>query len=132
MLGRIFKCSAGNVKKPIFQLRRLFQARRLYASYTIRTPPSGVESINKGEVTGTKDAAGTIHFAIKRLPNGEIVRTHQVGDIVKEDDVVAILDTAKVAIDIRSPIHGRVIQFHAEPGQEVDLPGAPIVTIRID
>ncbi len=44
-----------------------------------------------------------------------------VGDYVNVDDVVAILETDKVSVDVRSPIAGVITSVNATPGDDVPV-----------
>eukprot|EP00474_Spongospora_subterranea_P009091 CRZ09549.1 hypothetical protein [Spongospora subterranea] len=63
------------------------------------------------------------------ITEGEVVELMKgVGDTVETDEVVAILETDKVSVDIRSPQAGVVSEVSAEPGQVVKV-GAQIFTL---
>jgi len=52
---------------------------------------------------------------------GKIVSvTVKVGDKVKEDDQVAVLEAMKMEMPVLSPISGVVKEIHVSPGQEVE------------
>ncbi len=44
-----------------------------------------------------------------------------VGDYVNVDDVVAILETDKVSVDVRSPISGVITSINAKEGDDVPV-----------
>ena len=55
--------------------------------------------------------------------NGEISIAEVLvapGDQVKYDDVLIVLETGKVALDIPSPNAGTVISLHVAPGERVE------------
>jgi pyruvate dehydrogenase E2 component (dihydrolipoamide acetyltransferase) len=54
-----------------------------------------------------------------------------VGDRVTEDQVVARVETDKAAVDVPSPVDGRVHELHAEPGDVVPV-GDVLVTFAVD
>lgn len=54
-----------------------------------------------------------------------------VGDVVKEDQTLVDMLTDKAAVEIPSPVSGRVAQLHAAVGDKVAV-GAPLVSIEIE
>ncbi len=44
-----------------------------------------------------------------------------VGDYVNVDDVVAILETDKVSVEVRSPISGVITSINAKEGDDVPV-----------
>lgn len=50
----------------------------------------------------------------------------KVGDQVKEEDIVGTMMTDKAAVELSSPVSGRVVQLAGEPGDKVAV-GAPLV-----
>ena len=54
-----------------------------------------------------------------------------VGDRVTEDQVVARVETDKAAVDVPSPVDGRVHELHADPGDVVPV-GDVLVTFAVD
>lgn len=59
------------------------------------------------------------------------MRSLKEGDKIEEDGVVAMIDTMKASIEVRSPVAGTVHKLLVEPNATVSLPGHPIVIIRI-
>ena len=55
----------------------------------------------------------------------------KVGDLVKEEQVVGTMMTDKAAVELSSPVTGRVIRLAGEPGDIVAV-GAPLVTFETD
>ena len=55
----------------------------------------------------------------------------KVGDQVVEEDVVATMMTDKAAVELSSPISGKVIKLAGEPGDIVAV-GAPLVVFETD
>ena len=53
------------------------------------------------------------------------------GQRVKEDDVLAKMETAKALVDVPSPRDGVIAALHGKPGQTIKV-GAPLVTYRDD
>lgn len=45
----------------------------------------------------------------------------KVGDSVKVDGVVALIDTDKVAVDVKSPVSGKIVEFKAKEGDTVSI-----------
>lgn len=112
-------------------MSRITTSNRNYATFTIKTPSSGVESIKDGTLAASKEpTTGVILFATQRAGE-EIITSLKEGDKVKEDGVVAIIDTMKAAIEVRSPAAGRVHKLLVEPDATVALPGHPILIIRL-
>ena len=52
-----------------------------------------------------------------------------VGDIVARDDNILTLETGKVALDIPTPVAGRVLAIHVTAGDTVDE-GAPLISVE--
>ncbi len=55
----------------------------------------------------------------------------KVGDIVAEEDVVGTMMTDKAAVELSSPISGKVVKLAGEPGDIVAV-GAPLVVFETD
>ncbi|MEM3031964.1 MAG: lipoyl domain-containing protein [Nitrososphaerota archaeon] len=53
------------------------------------------------------------------------------GDKVSKDDLVAIVETEKAAIEIRSEVDGVIVKILHGVGEEVGV-GEPIAEIRVD
>jgi len=47
------------------------------------------------------------------------VKSIEIGDYVKADEAIASIETGKAAVDIKSPINGRIVKFFAEVGATV-------------
>jgi len=77
--------------------------RRCFAMQTIVVPSLG-DSITEATVVSLDKA---------------------IGDMVKADEVVAVLETDKVSVEVRSPFAGKLTQVFAELDAVVE-PGAPI------
>jgi 2-oxoglutarate dehydrogenase E2 component (dihydrolipoamide succinyltransferase) len=43
----------------------------------------------------------------------------EVGDFVELDEIIAVIETDKVKVDIRSPEKGMITKFHASLGDTV-------------
>jgi 2-oxoisovalerate dehydrogenase E2 component (dihydrolipoyl transacylase) len=64
------------------------------------------------------------------VAEAELVEWHvKVGDVVREDDVVAAVMTDKATVEIPSPVEGEIAWLGAEVGDVVAV-GSPIVRIR--
>ena len=55
----------------------------------------------------------------------------KVGDLVKEEAVVGTMMTDKAAVELSSPVTGKVIKLAGEPGDIIAV-GAPLVTFETD
>jgi pimeloyl-ACP methyl ester carboxylesterase len=53
-----------------------------------------------------------------------------VGDEVARDAVLAEVETEKSAVELPSPVAGRVVELHAAPGERIDV-GRPLVTFEV-
>src|ERR1700676_282164 len=53
------------------------------------------------------------------------------GQRVKEDDILAKMETAKALVDVPSPRGGVIAALHGAPGQTIKV-GAPLVTYMDD
>ena len=63
------------------------------------------------------------------LEEAEIVTWHvKAGDVVKVDQVVADVETAKAVVEVPIPFAGVVTELHAAPGTAVAV-GQPLITI---
>lgn len=63
------------------------------------------------------------------LTEGEILVWHvKVGDVVKVNQALVEIETAKAAVELPCPFAGVVTELHAQPGEVVPV-GAPIVSI---
>ena len=61
------------------------------------------------------------------LPDAEIVEWHvKEGDVVKEDQPMVSMETAKAVVDVPCPFSGRITKLHGNPGDVIDT-GAPLV-----
>ncbi|NMT03318.1 2-oxo acid dehydrogenase subunit E2, partial [Vibrio parahaemolyticus] len=63
------------------------------------------------------------------LAESEIVKWHvNVGDMVKLDQVILTVETAKATVDVPAPYSGRVVSRHGEEGEIVNI-GALLLEI---
>ena len=63
------------------------------------------------------------------LEEAEIVTWHvKAGDVVKVDQVVAEVETAKAVVEVPIPFAGVVAELHAAPGTTIAV-GQPLITI---
>jgi 2-oxoglutarate dehydrogenase E2 component (dihydrolipoamide succinyltransferase) len=65
------------------------------------------------------------------LSEGDIKFEKNVGDMVKEDDVLAAIETDKTSIPINSPVSGKVIELLVEDSSTVK-PGQTVIVIDTD
>jgi pyruvate dehydrogenase E2 component (dihydrolipoamide acetyltransferase) len=54
----------------------------------------------------------------------------KVGDVVKVNQILVEIETAKAAVELPSPFAGKVSALLAEPGQTIDV-GKPIIEIEV-
>ncbi|MBE1207346.1 dihydrolipoamide acetyltransferase family protein [Aminobacter carboxidus] len=65
------------------------------------------------------------------VAEAELVEWHvKIGDLVREDTVIAAVMTDKATVEIPSPVDGEIIWLGAEIGETVAV-GSPIVRIKI-
>ncbi len=65
------------------------------------------------------------------VAEAELVEWHvKVGDLVREDSVLAAVMTDKATVEIPSPVDGEVLWLGAEIGDTVAI-GSPIVRLKI-
>jgi 2-oxoisovalerate dehydrogenase E2 component (dihydrolipoyl transacylase) len=65
------------------------------------------------------------------LAEAEIVRWHvKVGDLVKVDEPMVAVETAKAVVEVPSPFTGRIKALHGNPG-DVVATGAPLVEFEL-
>lgn len=61
------------------------------------------------------------------LPDAEIVEWHvKEGEVVKEDQPMVSMETAKAVVDVPCPYSGTITKLHGEPGDVIDT-GAVLV-----
>ncbi|VAW39700.1 Dihydrolipoamide acyltransferase component of branched-chain alpha-keto acid dehydrogenase complex [hydrothermal vent metagenome] len=61
------------------------------------------------------------------LPDAEIVKWHvKEGDVVKEDQPMVSMETAKAVVDVPCPYSGTITKLHGQPGDVIDT-GAVLV-----
>ncbi len=66
------------------------------------------------------------------LPDAEIVEWHvKVGDVVRLDEPLVSMETAKAVVDVPSPFSGKVLKLAGEVG-DIVLTGASLVEIELD
>ena len=62
----------------------------------------------------------------------ELVAWHvKVGDMVAEDQIVADIMTDKATVELTSPVAGKVLAAHGEPGQQLAV-GSPLVEFEVE
>ena len=65
------------------------------------------------------------------LQEAEIVRWHvAVGDLVKVDQPMVAMETAKAVVEVPSPFEGIIAALHGKPGDTVAT-GAPLVDFSL-
>jgi len=79
---------------------------------------------------------GTYVFKLPDVGEGtaeaEIVAWHvKVGDVVEEDQHLVDVMTDKATVEMTSPVKGRVVSLHGEPGA-MAIVGAPIVEFEVE
>ncbi|MCV5925727.1 hypothetical protein OFO11_27955, partial [Escherichia coli] len=63
------------------------------------------------------------------LAESEIVKWHvNVGDMVKLDQVILTVETAKATVDVPAPYAGRIVSRHGEEGDVINI-GALLLEI---
>jgi biotin carboxyl carrier protein len=92
-------------------------------TYRTRLSTSAVESGTRGEHrTGTMEAEQCSQAWVTAPLPGLLVETRvDNGDEVQEGDVVVVLESMKMHLELRAPRDGTVASLDARPGQEVDL-----------
>ena len=62
----------------------------------------------------------------------ELVAGHvKVGDHVAEDQILADVMTDKATVELTSPVAGKVLAAHGEPGQQLAV-GSPLVEFEVE
>ncbi|WP_332659218.1 2-oxo acid dehydrogenase subunit E2 [Brevundimonas sp.] len=62
----------------------------------------------------------------------ELVAWHvKVGDLVAEDQIIADIMTDKATVELTSPVAGKVLAAHGEPGQQLAV-GSPLVEFEVE
>lgn len=88
---------------------RLVPARRALADYVMKVPAMG-DSITEGTIVSWEKA---------------------VGDAVATDDVVATIETDKVAVEVRAEVGGSIVQTFAQVNDTVEV-GKPLLKLDTD
>ena len=61
----------------------------------------------------------------------ELVAWHvKVGDMVAEDQIIADIMTDKATVELTSPVAGKVLAAHGEPGQQLAV-GSPLSSVPL-
>jgi 2-oxoisovalerate dehydrogenase E2 component (dihydrolipoyl transacylase) len=55
----------------------------------------------------------------------------KVGDVISEEDIVGTMMTDKAAVEVSSPVSGKVVKLAGEPGDIVPV-GAALVVFETD
>src|SRR6185312_3502573 len=79
---------------------------------------------------------GTYVFKLPDVGEGtaeaEIVAWHvKVGDVIQEDQNLVDVMTDKATVEMTSPVSGKVIALHGEPGEMAPV-GAPLVQLEVE
>src|SRR5690606_2721694 len=105
------------------------------ASQQPATTPSQPSPL-EGE--GSTGVAPGVNYVFK-LPDvgegtaeAELVGWHVgVGDAVAEDQILAEVMTDKATVEITSPVAGKVVALHGEPGKQLAV-GGPLVSFQVE
>lgn len=91
----------------------------------------GTEEVSVTEVKEVKPKAVSVKGKVVTAPTpGKVVELRvKPGDAVKENDVVAVLESMKMNIEIYAGYNGKVKEVLVKPGDFVDL-GQPIIVIE--
>ena len=66
------------------------------------------------------------------IAEAELVEWHvKVGDLVRADMTLAAVMTDKATVEMTSPVTGKVISIHGEPGQMAAV-GSPLVELEVE
>lgn len=66
------------------------------------------------------------------IAEAEVVEWHvKVGDLVREDTILAAVMTDKATVEIPSPVHGEVLWLGAEIGDVVPT-GSPLIRLKVE
>ncbi|HEY1118336.1 MAG TPA: 2-oxo acid dehydrogenase subunit E2 [Acidimicrobiales bacterium] len=101
-------------------------------------PPSG-EGDHPKDGGGVQPEAPIGANYVFKLPDvgegtaeAELVGWHvAVGDAVEEDQILAEVMTDKATVEITSPVAGKVIALHGEPGTQMAV-GGPLVSFQVE
>ena len=89
-----------------------------------------------GGVTPQTPAGANYVFKLPDVGEGtaeaELVGWHvAVGDAVAEDQILAEVMTDKATVEITSPVAGKVVALHGEPGKQMAV-GGPLVSFQVE
>src|SRR5687768_13406856 len=66
------------------------------------------------------------------VAEAELVEWHvKVGDLVREDSILAAVMTDKATVEIPSPVEGEIVWLGAEIGDTVAV-GSPLIRLKVD
>ncbi|GGI76909.1 dihydrolipoamide acetyltransferase family protein [Legionella impletisoli] len=66
------------------------------------------------------------------LPDAEIQEWYvKEGDVVKADQPLVSMETAKAVVDVPSPMDGKIVKFYGKPGDVIKT-GEPLVGFELD
>mmetsp|Transcript_24903 Transcript_24903/g.46468 ORF Transcript_24903/g.46468 Transcript_24903/m.46468 type:complete len:228 (+) Transcript_24903:95-778(+) len=97
---QVYKCLQMNAHRSIST------SRLLLANVTVEVPALG-ESISEGSVASFEKA---------------------IGEVVDVDDVIAVIETDKVTVEIKSPYKGTLVELLCAESDEITV-GSPLYTI---
>src|SRR6185437_12102655 len=106
---------------------------RMRSSGTISPDPS---ASSKRCAARWRHKMGTYVFKLPDVGEGtaeaEIVAWHvKVGDLIQEDQNLVDVMTDKATVEMTSPVSGKVIALHGEPGEMAPV-GAPLVQLEVE
>ena len=95
-------------------------------TFEIEIPDSGPVVKKRRAAGGKKKKSGTVSANIP----GKIVTIEvEVGQEVKEGQVILILEAMKMQNEIQAPVNGKVVSVNCEEGQSIEA-NVPLVVIE--
>jgi 2-oxoglutarate dehydrogenase E2 component (dihydrolipoamide succinyltransferase) len=92
------RCPTTGRKQSAYLPLPYFHQKRYYADKTFPVPPTGMDSVQEGTLGSWKK---------------------EIGQHVNVDEVVVVIETDKIAIEVQSPVAGALKQKLSKPGDTV-------------
>jgi len=105
-------------------------SRRALVSSTALPTNDWSSSVSRGSPSWTRAFSGGSNMSVPvpemgdSITEGTIIEwTKEVGDYVNMDDVIVVIETDKVSVDVRAPASGKITEIHASVDDVVEVGG---------